>query len=253
MKREIIAGIVVAVLAAGAIAEPTRYPGGITIGSQADESSRQLVTGAAGDLYVAGNIEATGGILNATEVFFDVAAASTFTYVAGTSALGIVSTTTLVAAGTSYTLAVGDYSNTADPRNVTVAIWLNAGASTTTIVGTLVIAGTDARGNAMTESLTISSQAAVTGNIAWSSITSLTLSITSISPTTNANAYINIGTGVKVGLANSLAASGDIRKVNEGGSATTGYTANTTYNTITFENTPDGTREYKVTYKARSR
>lgn len=202
---------------------------------------------------IAERLTVTGGIVNAAEVFFDVPAASTFSYVAGTSSLGIISTTTLVSAGTSYTLAVADYSNTADPRNVTVAIWLNAGSSTTTIVGTMVVAGTDARGNATTESLTISSQAAVTGNIAWSSITALTLSITSISPTTNANAYINIGTGVKMGLANSIAASGDIRKVNEGGSATTGYTVNTTYNTITFENAPNGTREYKVTYNVKSK
>lgn len=197
-------------------------------------------------------LQVTEGIVDIPEVFFDIATASSFTYVAGNSVLGTVSTTTLVAAGTSYSLAVGDYSNSAYPRNVVAAIAVGAGSSTTTIAGTLVITGTDARGNAIVESLSVSTTTA-TGNYAYSSITAMALSVTSLSPTTSASAYVSIGTGVKIGLANNLDAAGDIRKVNEAGTATTTYTANTTYNTITFVNAPDGSKDYKVTYKVKTR
>ena len=252
MKKITYAIIAILLFNGLSYASATRFDGRVMIGTEAEAAAAAVATGV-GDLYVADALEVTGGIVNAPEVFFDIPTASTIAYInggAGTS--GTVSTTTLVAAGTSYTLALGDYSNTGDPRNITCQIWFEAGASTTAVVGTLSIIGTDQRGNAVTESMSVSTTAAA-GNYAYSSITSMALSVTSISPIAGNVAWVNIGTGVKIGLANNLTSTADILKVNEGTAATTTYTANTTYNTITFVNAPNATREYKVTYKVRSR
>lgn len=228
-------------------AEHTRFPDGLSVASQTQEASATKSVGS-GNLFVAGSLEVAGGLVNVSEIFFDIPTASSITYIDGNNVIGTISTTTLVSNGTSFALANTDYSNTADPRNVVAVVSLDAGTSTTTVVGSLIISGVDARGNSTTETISISTTSAV-GNKAWSSITSMTVSVTSISPTNSANAHISIGTGDKIGLSNDIASASDVIKVNEGGTATTGYTLSTTYNTITFVNAPNSSRDYRVIYK----
>jgi len=191
-----------------------------------------------------GTIYVREGIINSEQVIIDLADTSATAFQNATS----VSTTTLVASATTYTLAKGDFTNIIYPRNVIAKVDFAAGVATTTVTGTCLITGTDARGNAQTETLTISTTS-VTGDRAYNSITSITWTVTAISGRTNTgNALLDVGSGNKIGLRNNITAAGDIQKVIEAGALTTTYTLSTTYDTITFVNAGDGSKDYHILY-----
>lgn len=171
--------------------------------------------------------------------YIDVAAASATAYKNTT-----VSTATLVAAATTFTLANADYTDIITPRNIVAVISFAHGGATSTVTGTLVAYGYNNLGQYTTETLTISTNSA-TGSVAWRTITSYLLTITAISGAST-DAAVNIGSGVKIGLPLDVLASNDIVKCIEGGALTTTFTVDSTYNSITFVNAPNGTNDYQV-------
>lgn len=191
------------------------------------------------DAYIEGSLECASGILNCRDVFNDVPAPSNNGYFDSA-----ISTTALVSATTTFAhTTLYPYPST----NVTAVCTFADGVSTTTVAGSLVITGYNARGVAVTEPLTISTNNA-TGTVALSRITSLAWTITSItgrSSTTNAS--LQVGPGQLLGLSNNIIASGDIISVifDDSGTSTvdTTYTLNTTYDTIDTTTTGDGTTD----------
>lgn len=193
----------------------------------------------------------SGGMINVRDVFNDLEALSV------TKNMNFsISTATLVSATTSPV----DITQPTNPMNLVAEVSFATGETTTTVVGTLLITGVDARGNAATETLNISTTQA-TGSISFASITSLAWTVTQVSGRENAtieNALLQVGNGTKVGLSNDISAATDIIQVFYDDSGTSaddaGYTLSTTYDTIIFSTTNDGTTDVgTVVYKATSR
>lgn len=179
-----------------------------------------------------------GVMTNVPLVFLDVAAASNTAF-KNTA----ISTATLVAAATTFTLANAGYTDIIVPRNIVIISSVQVPA---TYTGIAVISGTDHRGNAATESVNVSTWTGTsmgTGSVAWSSITSIALTTTE---TSAAALSIQVGSGNKIGLGNVIKSSSAIWKVIEAAALTTTYVLDATYNTITFVNAPDGTKDYTV-------
>lgn len=242
MKKIVIALIAPLVFGSIALAEPTRFgsDNGVVIGGQSDQGT---VTVGAGQLFV------TNPTLNAPVIYLAPATASATAYENATS----ISTTTLVAGATTLTLANADYTDIITPRNVVAVVSFAVGKATTTVAGTLLVTGKNQRGESATETLTVSTTSA-TGSVAWSTITSLKWTITSITGRVDTdNALLDVGSGTKIGLPANLNASTEVLKVIENGSLTTTYTLSTTYDTITFVNAPDGSKNYQVWLKPQMR
>jgi hypothetical protein len=155
-----------------------------------------------------------------------------------------ISTATLVAGATTFSLANADFTDIIHLRNATALINFATGIATTSVTGTLTITGTDHKDDSVTETLNVSTVAA-TGSVAWRSITSMTLTISSIVDAST-DAQVQVGSGDKMGLAKDVIGSAYINKVIEAGALTTTYTLDTTYDTITFVNAPDGAKDYEV-------
>lgn len=229
---------------------PTRYPNGVTTMTPAQESTNSI-TPAAGELGVQGGVIFIDGI-NEELILVDPATASNTAF-----KNTLISTQTLVNAATTFTLAYAGFTDIIHPRNITAsyATGSTTGTVLTAALGSLVITGIDAKGNAATETLAVSTQPALgTGNIAWRTITSAVLTTTSIDKSdddVNTNTiYVRIGSGVKMGIPADIQAAGDVYKVIEAGSlTTTTYTLSTTYDTISFATAPNGTNDYTVLYK----
>lgn len=192
------------------------------------------------NLTVTGTLTVDGGLVNARDVFNDVPAASDNGYFDVD-----IATTALVAAATTYTGT--KITQPYKSINVTAVCTFDLGVATTTVAGSLVTTGVNARGVPTTETLAISTTNA-TGNVAWSSITSLAWTITSITGREYAmNASLQVGPGLKLGLSNAIAAADDVLGVmfDDSGTTTndTTYTASTTYNTIQTTTAGDGTTD----------
>ena len=172
----------------------------------------------------------------------DIAAASATAFDSGQA----ISTTTLVGGTTTLTLAAGDYTDIIQPRNVVAIVDFAVGAATTSATGTLVITGINSIGTTTTETLTVSTNSA-TGNVAWRSITSCAWTITSVSGRVDSDdALLKLGSGTKIGLPVDIIDTDDVKKCIEAGSLTTTATLNAAYNTITFVNAPDGSKDYQL-------
>lgn len=255
-KKILISVIALFSICGYAIAEPTDFPHGVTTGTQSQKSSAgyTIEEGDAyiqDDLYVNGDFQSTDGFMTYRDMFNDLEALSV-TKNFNTD----VATTTLVAAATTYTGAL--ITQPTNPMNIVAEVTFADGESTTTVTGTLYIVGVNARGESATETLTISTTQA-TGAVAFASITSLTWTITAITGReTTTNASLQCGNGTKVGLSNDIQAAGDIIQVIYDDSGTSAddasYTLNTTYDTIIFGTTNDGTTDVgTVVYKVKKR
>jgi hypothetical protein len=193
------------------------------------------------------------GIVNTPQLWIGVPAKDTDTIKAAT-----ISTATLVAGATVWTTAAGDLSAMIVPRNITTQASFIVGTATSTFTGTLAVVGIGAKGQAVTETIAVTTNSA-TGVEAYSTITSATLTTTAIVSGDAANAYISIGTGDKLGLANNISAVTDVYKIIEGIDSTqenvaaTSTNINTTYDTFTPTDVPDGTDGYMVWFKSISR
>lgn len=163
-----------------------------------------------------------------------------------------ISSTTLAAGGTTYVTA--DLTQPGVPRNIVIIATNGAGSlgqSTLTITsGQCYVSGINSVGISTNEYVNLVSTSDATagrGNIAWNSISSVTISNIVFARTPNGTLYINIGTSDKIGLCNSLDAVGDVIKIVEAGidhSTTTAQTINAVYNTYTPLIAPDGSTDY---------
>lgn len=162
-----------------------------------------------------------------------------------------ITTTSLVASATTYSLENGDFTDIVFPRNITADCAFATGEATTTVIGTLTITGKNQFGIATTESIAMSTNA-VAGNVCWSTITSLEFNDFTISGASVSNIVLSVGTGLKIALSNNIESAIDIIKVIESGAASTTYILNTTYDSIYFASAPNGTNDYYVYYNART-
>ncbi len=188
------------------------------------------------------------GIVNVPISYVDLAAKSQTAIMGNGTA---VSSITLAAGGTTYITA--DLTQPGVPRNIVIVATGGAdvtGTTTMTILsGSCYVAGINSLGISTNEYITIVSTAnaaAGRGNIAWASISSITIRGLVFENVPNEVIYINVGTSDKIGLFNNVAASGDILKVVEAGANSTTYTVSAVYDTITFAAAPDSSKDYMV-------
>lgn len=166
----------------------------------------------------------------------------------------VLTLATLVTAGTTY--IASDLIQSTVPRNVIIFASVSVSAlsqTSATLTATCYIRGLDALGRSTYTYQTVvtTNNAAVgVGNIAWSYISSMTITATSSGTVVidGNKVDIQIGTGEKIGLVNDLDSTTDIYHVNEAGTVTTTYTANSTYNTIDFVTDGNSSRDYDVRY-----
>ena len=150
-------------------------------------------------------------LVNSLDPFIDLPASSTATV------LGVaISTQTLVANTTTYTLALGDITDVVFPRNIVCDMYFAAGESTTTATGTLTVTGYNQFGRLTSEALVVSSNS-INGDVAWSKITQLSFSGVTISGSSESNVTLYVGMGTKIALSNNIGDSADILKVIETG------------------------------------
>jgi hypothetical protein len=183
---------------------------------------------------------------NTQQVLIDLSAASTTT-IRSTIA---IATTTLVANGTSYTLAGGGLTDVIFPRNLVADVYVSSNESTAVITGSLLVTGKNQFGESATETISMSTNSA-TGVVCWSTITSLVFSGFSV-VTDTPNVSLSVGVGNKIALANNIEETGDIIKVIEAGATSTTYVLNTTYDSIDFASDPNATSDYYIYYIART-
>lgn len=196
-------------------------------------------------------LEATSGILNVCDRFVDVPAASTSAW--KSDYLCYVSTVQLIAGATTWTRAAGDIPNTYQGRNVVVQQSYVVGVASQVCEGTWGISGILVRTGAMGYEALTGTSTQVAGNEAWVVVDTITYTATKILDA-NTNVYFGIGTGVKLGLHNDIAASGDVLYLNEAGTyKATPAAVDTTYNTVTMNTAPNGTNDYDVWSKPRRR
>jgi hypothetical protein len=229
----------------------TCYPSGLstdTNGDATDTDSYTSRTGVTnGDVFVKGILESYTGIMQKKDIWLAPEIASATAY-----KILNISSATIMASATTWTLANTDYTNVITPRNL---VFVSSCATTNSAQAmslSALVTGIDARGNSTTETITFSTTTG-TGNIAWSSVTSIKVTATKVGTGADTNISIDVGSGVKIGLSNSCVASGDMLKVLENGAISTTYTLNTTYSTITFASAPNSTQHYQVLYKVRTR
>lgn len=140
----------------------------------------------------------------------------------------------LAATGSMVGLVQPDY-----PRNVVLTF--SAGVTTCTIT----VSGTDATGRLTQEVFTgVNTE---TGSIAWSQVSSVVISVV----TGGGGVTLDLGYGVKMGLANKIVNASSIYKTNMDSAnvAISGATINAQYSTIIFATNPNGTHYYEVFYK----
>lgn len=216
----------------------------------------------AGDTAVS-EIITDEGLSNA-QTWIDVPTASSHTF----TALGIrIATATLVSGGTTLVdgaaYAVGG-SNTflqvTFPRNVVCDVEFLLGEATTTVSGSLIVDGLNARNQETRETIAVTTNSA-TGNEAWAFISTFTLSGFTISGACGTNnvstCTVHIGTGNKLGLGDDIRASTDVYKVTIDyvDLSTTSYTINgadATYDILDTSKSqiPDASKDYRIWLKA---
>ncbi|MGA2875357.1 MAG: hypothetical protein ABSE82_07435 [Nitrososphaerales archaeon] len=231
MKKLLLLALALVSLSAIVYAEPTYTGGngnnGFVIGSK-NQMKATALTPTEGQLMV---INPT---FNQQMVFSAPEAASQSAYMTVS-----VATMTLVAGATTFPLANGTYTNTITPRNLVI---VSTAPATAAVVGSAFVQGVDCMGIARSETISVSTNVA-TGVWAYSSVTSVTFTITSIN---NLPVSLQIGSGNAIGVPAMLDSTSEILKVIENKALSTSYTYSTTYNTITFAAAPDGTKNYIV-------
>jgi hypothetical protein len=199
-----------------------------------------------GNTLLDGTVTTTSGLINEHETWLTVALSSNVAYLESA-----ISTATLVAGATTFTLSI-DYDMVEHCRNATIDVNYATGESTSTFTGSILLTGVNTKGASTTETINVSTNSA-TGVVAWSKISTMVLTTTSIISGDNSTAIIKIGAGDKLGLANNITAAADLYKIIENSAdVQTGGTLNTTYDTYTPATVPNGTN-YELYYKAISR
>lgn len=218
------------------------------------------------------NIYVDSGIVNMGEYFVDLQAGTSDEY----RVVGFAISTTNVISQTStyYSADMSTYAPSV-PRNIVVySSAAGIGRTTTTISGNLYVFGIDAQGKANSETIyfstrtpgelggmTFSSNSTPAGigvgNVAWASISSFTISVTSYTQSItdqNYNFIFRIGTGFKIGLTNNLTNASDIYYASELSSPVsyTSLSVDTVNDTVKFNRDPDGINDYVIRHRVRT-
>jgi hypothetical protein len=217
---------------------------GVIVGSDTNENTFFTATGStvtAGQILVYDKLYRYKSYANPSPVIYLAPATAS-----GTAYKVLnISSATIMAAATTWTLASSMYTDIITPRNL---VFVSSAATTNTaqvMSLSALVTGVDAKGNSATETITFSTTTG-TGNIAWSTITSVVVSATAVGTGADTNITIDMGSGVKIGLPCDLISSSEVLKVTENAALSTTYTLSTTYDTITFAAAPDSTKHYVV-------
>ena len=179
----------------------------------------------------------------------------------------------ITAGGTTY-LQVNISSSPTWPRNIICYSSTTIGASTTILVGFVQAFGLDGLGNTTMERVFFSTTFVIVGTgsvaagttntwlygqgrVAFSSISSFTIVMTSVSATftlQTSTFSINIGYGNRLGFTNDVRHWSDVYKIVEdnGEVATAPGPVDTDYNTYTPTIVPNGVRTYRWIYRVRN-
>ena len=113
------------------------------------------------------------------------------------------------------------------PRNITITI---TDADVSISAFQIDVVGVNAKGQAATEQFLFAGGLVQTGNMAWATITSIT--VTSITGA-GVGDVLDVGIGIKLGLSNVIYATGDVYKIkkNNANAVVAGAQVNTTYDT----------------------
>lgn len=200
-----------------------------------------------GDVIMTGQLQNTSGVVNVKQEFVAPVAKSTFS-VREIS----ISTASLVGS----TTTTGGITQPAACRNIRIVAAFGTSTATSTITGSSVLTGYDARGESQTETISFSTTTG-TGVKAWSKISSFVTTISTYTTATGVESTckISIGTGDTLGLNNDITSYTDVYKIVETQADVTPTSSNisATYNTYTPADVPDGTSNYEVHYKAINR
>lgn len=175
-------------------------------------------------------------IINQNYLLLDPATSANGTAIATFNGSGVVVTNS-----TGY---IPDY-----PRNVRLNRSCNSASVTCGVTGTMTVTikGTNIAGDiAYTESILLSANSTVYGNIAWYNITNVTWSASSV------NESVSMGYGVKFGLPNLIKNNAtDVVGVTVAGTGTavSSQTFDLVNNTIQFSTAPNAANDYIVFYK----
>jgi hypothetical protein len=162
-----------------------------------------------------------------------------------------ISTTALVSATTTYTLANSDINDIVFPRNINIDTYFATGEVDTTVSGDLTITGNDQFGRVQIDSISVSTNTAISEKI-WSSIQSLEFSDFSISGAVEANVVLSAGIDNKIALSNNIENTNNIIKVIEDGVVETNAIIDIVNDSITFNSVLDGIKDYYVYYTNRT-
>lgn len=190
--------------------------------------SRGNLTALLGDITA--SVGKIGGLQSSHYYIADVAAADTVSIV---NAANLTNTARVLAAQPDV------------PRNLVCTI-----VDTTPSItgGTITIVGKDACGNAVTEVLTAGAGAqTITGNVAFSVITSITLSGFTVLGGSGDETFA-VGVGTKLGIPSNGILSAVFKAAAAGANEAVG-TVNTTYKTIIPTSAPNGTTDYDFWYQ----
>lgn len=215
-------------------------------------------------IYV-GSLDVSSGVANFHETFVNLASGCI------NCALNIGVSTTIATVSTAAFSANVISASSSAPRNVIVYFSSDTNSSTvgllstTTLVGSATFYGIDSNGYVVTEQVyfstvqpsfstatysnsisSITDQVSVVGvgNVAWASISSVSVQITSMTADFGLSVKgptLNVGWGNKIGLADHFISTGDVYKVTEfraDVSTSVLITGSTTYNTIVFPTAP---------------
>lgn len=211
----------------------------------------------------AGSIKTSSGIVNISERFVDVANSSSDSFKAG--GYWISSGPLVNAASTYYASDITSQPFTV-ARNIVIYSSAPIGVTTTTLVGTCTFYGTDNKGRLTQEaiafstaifSITTQTNVIGLGNVAWSSISSFTVQITSITQDWGlavSSVGFFIGWGNRLGLSNDIAAGTDVFRWYEDTTLRTATEGpvNSTFEWVYPVALPNSSRDYLFGYKAKN-
>jgi len=176
----------------------------------------------------------------------------TFTNVPSTGltafASGSFSTATLVSTGA--TIIAGAITQPTYGRNVVVSSSFTFQTATVTIDGTVVVYGTDTKGNFVTDTINFTTTT-TEGSVAFVYISSFAITFDSIGTQTFSNLTISFGDGVKLGLINKITNQYDVYSVIESATNITSGTVNVANDTYLPQAVPDGTNDYTIKFRVK--
>jgi hypothetical protein len=134
------------------------------------------------------------------------------------------------------------------PRNITITV---TDGDTSISAFQIDIVGVDAKGQAATEQFLLAGGLVQTGNVAWATITSVT--VTSITGA-GVGDVLDVGIGIKLGLSNIIYSTGDVYKIKKDNADAVVAGAQVSVTYATYDMTVIGlaaTNDFTIWYKTK--